>query len=228
MKHPAIPKSTFQFLKDLSKNNDRDWFAKHKPKYEAAHANMKLVRDAIGQEMEKVDNIEKTKLYRIYRDVRFSKNKLPYKNNFGLIIYRATKMLRGSYYIQIEPGGKSIVGGGFWGPNPADLKLIRQNIERDDKPLRKVLKAAKFKKYFGELEGEKVKTSPKGFSKEHPAIDLLRHKQFYAFRTFTDKEVMDPKFISEATKTLKAIRPFFDYMSEILTTDLNGVPLYEE
>ncbi len=227
MKHPVIPKSSFKFLKDLSKNNDRDWFAKHKPKYEEAQTNMKLVKDAIGQEMEKVDNIEKTKLYRIYRDVRFSKNKLPYKNNFGISLSRATKLLRGSYYIQIEPGGKSMVGGGFWAPNPADLKLIRQNIEIDDKPLRKIMKAAKFKKYFGELGGEKVKTSPKGFDKEHPAIDLLRHKQFYAFRTFTDKEVLDPNFVSEVAKTLKAIRPFFDYMSEILTTDLNGVPLYE-
>jgi len=226
MKYPVIPKTTLKFLKDLSKNNDRDWFAKNKPRYEEAHANMKLVREAIGNEMDKVDHVEKTKLHRIYRDVRFSKNKLPYKNNFGISISRATKLLRGTYYIHLEPGN-SMVGGGFWGPNPADLKLIRQNIAFDDKPLRKILKSAKFKKYFGELEGNKVKTSPKGFDKEHPAIDLLRHKQFYAFRSFTDKEVLDPKFIAEITKSLIAIRPFFNYMSEILTTDLNGVPLYE-
>lgn len=227
MKHPVIPKSTLKFLKDLSKNNNRDWFAEHKSRYELAHTGMKAFKDAVGKEMEKYDNLERVKLHRIYRDVRFSKNKLPYKNNFGGSLSRATKQLRGGYYFHIEPGGNSIVGGGFWGPNSADLKLIRQHIAFDDQPLRKILKSAKFKKYFGYLQGDQLKTAPKGFEKDHPAIDLLRYKQLYAFRSFTDAEVTDDKFLSELVKTFLALRPYFDYMSEILTTDLNGVPLYD-
>ncbi len=227
MKHPVIPKSALQFLKNLSKNNDRDWFAKNKTKYEAAHAALKIFKDAVGKEMEKYDNIEKVKLHRIYRDVRFSKNKLPYKKSFSGSLSRATNLLRGGYYWHIEPGGNSIVGGGFWGPNAADLKRIRQHIAFDDQPLRKILKSAKFKKHFGSLQGEQLKTAPRGFEKDHPAVDLLRYKQLYAFRTFTDAEVLDEQFLPELVKTFLALRPYFDYMSEILTTDLNGVPLYD-
>ncbi len=226
MKDPVISKKALKFLKDLAKNNDRDWFAKNKPIYEVEHANMKAFKDALGAKMEKYDNIEKNRLHRIYRDVRFSKDKSPYKNHFSGGLSRATKLLRGGYYWHVEPGN-TMVGGGFFGPNPADLKLIRQNIAFDDKPLRKIMKSTKFKKYFGNFRGQTVKTAPKGFDKEHPAIDLLRFKQFYVLRTFTDKEVTDPKFLSEVVKTFMALRPFFDYMSEILTTDLNGVPLYE-
>ncbi|MFK8101056.1 MAG: DUF2461 domain-containing protein [Saprospiraceae bacterium] len=227
MQHPVIPKSALQFLKNLSKNNDRDWFAKNKSKYETAHAALKIFKDAVGKEMGKYDNIEKVKLHRIYRDVRFSKNKLPYKKSFSGSLSRATNQLRGGYYWHIEPGGNSIVGGGFWGPNSEDLKRIRQHIAFDDQPLRKILKSAKFKKQFGTLQGEQLKTAPRGFEKDHPAVDLLRYKQLYAFRTFTDAEVLDEKFLAELVKTFLALRPYFDYMSEILTTDLNGVPLYD-
>ncbi len=230
MRQTYIPPSSFKFLKQLAKNNDREWFKARKALYLKEQAHLLNFTEALLEEMAKIDNIEgntpKNTLYRIYRDTRFSKNKTPYKNHFSGGIKRPTKQLRGGYYFHIEPGNCQ-VGGGFWGPNPADLKLIRSKIDQDPQSFRKILKAASFKKNFGELLGDKLKTAPRGFDVEHPAIDLLRYKQYYVMRSFTDKEVQDPTFLKEMIKTWKAIRPFFDHMSDVLTTDLNGIPLYE-
>lgn len=216
--------SVFKFLKKLEKNNNRDWFTKNKPAYEAAREHFKAFAAEINKEMEKVDHIEKMKLFRIYRDVRFSKDKTPYKNSFSGGFSRATAKLRGGYYFHFQPGA-NFVGGGFWQPDPKDLKRIRTEIAMDDKPLRKILKSASFKKHWGELRGDQVKTAPKGFAKDHPAIDLLRFKSFTVGHEFTDKEVTSPGFLKEITKYFKATRPFFNYMSEVLTTDANGVSL---
>ena len=174
--------------------------------------------------MSKADNIEKQKLHRIYRDVRFSKDKTPYKPALSGSMSRATKWLRGGYYFHIEPEN-TFVGGGFWGPNSADLARIRQEIAAYDEPLRAIIADDDFKKYFGSLVGDKVKTAPKGYSKTHPAIDLLRHKQFLVMRKFTDQEALKHNFLTEVVNTFMAMRPFFDYMSEVVTTDENGVPI---
>ena len=105
--------------------------------------------------MNKMDEIEALKIYRIYRDSRFSKDKTPYKTHFAGGFKRATARRRGGYYFHFEPGA-SFLAGGFWAPSPPDLKRIRQEIEMDDQPLRKILNAAAFKKTFGTLEGKKV------------------------------------------------------------------------
>ena len=226
MKLTHIETSTLKFLKDIKKNNNRDWFAKNKPRYQEELAKVKLFTNTFLDEMNKIDEIEASKVYRIYRDARFSKDKTPYKTNFAGGFTRATARRRGGYFFHIEPNN-SFLAGGFWAPNPADLKRIRQEIEMDDQPLRKILKAATFKKNFGELQGSKVLTAPRGFAKDHPAIDLLRFKQYVVYRQFTDKEITDPKFLKEGVKTFKAVRPFFDFMSEVLTTDLNGVSVLD-
>jgi len=227
MKSTHIETSTLKFLKDIKKNNDREWFAKNKPRYQEELAKFKSFAHTFLDEMNKTDEIEDVKVYRIYRDARFSKDKTPYKTHFAGGFKRATARRRGGYFFHFQPGDNSFLAGGFWAPNPPDLKRIRQEIEMDDKPLRKILKSATFKKTFGELTGKKVATAPRGFAKDHPAIDLLRYKQFIVYRHFTDKEIKDPKFLKEAVKTFKAIRPFFDYMSEVLTTDLNGVSVLD-
>ncbi len=224
MSKTAIPKSTIQFLKDLSNNNNRDWFAENKPRYQEELSNMKAFCAALQDAMSHHDNIESMKLFRIYRDVRFSKDKSPYKRNFSGGLKRATKWLRGGYYFHIEPGA-SFAAGGFWSPNAPDLKRIRDEIAADDKPLRAIIADADFQNTFEELKGDAVKTAPKGFSKDHPAIDLIRHKQFIVTRNFTDKEVTSSKFLEELNQTFKNMRPFFNYMSEVLTTDGNGVPI---
>ena len=218
-----LDQSVFNFLKDLEKNNNRDWFAENKPKYVLAHTHFKALAEEINEGMHKQDNIEKMKLFRIYRDVRFSKNKAPYKNSFSGGFSRATKALRGGYYFHLQPGGNSMVGGGFWGPEASDLKLIRDDIANDSSRLREIINSTSFKTHFGELGGQQLKTAPKGFPKDHPDIDLLRYKSFVVSKHFTDKEVLSPGFAGEVLKYFAATRPFFDYMSEVLTTDSNGV-----
>jgi len=225
-----IPNSVFQFLQNLSSHNDREWFAEHKKTYQAQHALVTNFADTLIKEMNQHDDIEtptgKKACFRIYRDVRFSKNKEPYKTNMGMHLKRATALKRGGYYINIKPG-ECFIGGGFWGPNPSDLKLIRTHIATNASPLRKVLNSNSFKQTFGTLNGNQVKTAPKGFAKDHKNIDLLRYKQFLVGKPFKDSDFKNPKFIATAIETLLALRPFFDCMSEMLTTDLNGVPLYE-
>jgi len=226
----AISQRTLSFLQELSQNNSRDWFAENKDLYTKAQENVIEFADEVLAKINGFDKIEtpsgKKALKRIYRDVRFSKNKAPYKQHFGIMFSRATSSRRGTYYIHIQPG-ESFIGGGFWGPEKEDLLLIRKHIAQDDSFFRKVLESAKFKKQFGSMRGEQLKSSPKGFDKEHSAIDLLRYKQFLIMTPFTDEQVLSPEFATLASNTLKAMLPFFDVMTEMLTTNLNGESLIE-
>ncbi|MCT2562508.1 DUF2461 domain-containing protein [Chryseobacterium herbae] len=218
-------KKTFEFLKQLEKNNNREWFTKHKPEFDSVIKNNKVFFTDIYNELQEHDNLKGIHIFRIYRDVRFSKDPTPYKNNFGVGFSRSKPMLRGGYYIQLEPGN-SFVGGGFWGPEAKDLLRIRKEYEISTTEIDKITSDETFKKYFGEIEGDAVKTAPRGFDKNHPAIDLIRKKQYVVMRKFTDKEVLSDSFQKEVLLTLLAMRPFFNYMSEVLTTDLNGEPLF--
>jgi uncharacterized protein (TIGR02453 family) len=121
----------------------------------------------------------------------------------------------------VEPG-KSFAGGGVWAPSPEDLKRIREDFAVEAKPIRKIITAKTFVQYFGTLGGDELKTAPSGFDRDHPSIDLIRKKQFVVMRTFKDKEVVDPSFFKEVVKTFDAMRPFFDYMSDVLTTNMDG------
>lgn len=225
-----ITNENLKFLKSLAKNNDRDWFADHKDEYQKHHEVMISFADELLSKMNQHDNIEtvsgKKSLQRIYRDVRFSKDKSPYKTHWGGGFKRATKLLRGGYYYHIQPDGGSFIGGGFWGPNKEDLLRIREDIASDASDLREIITSPEFVDTFGELQGEQLKSAPKGFDKEHADIDLLRYKQFLIGKHFTDKEVLAGDFIDRANDTFKKMRPFFDYMSDVLTTDSNGSPLF--
>jgi len=210
------------FLNKLKLNNNRDWFNEHKVEYQSLQKEIKKFYEDIKLNLEQEDEIEKLKMFRIYRDVRFSKDKTPYNYHFAGSFSRSGKQLRGGYYLRIRPG-ESFLAGGFWQPDKEDLFRIRKEIEISDLELRNILAESNFKKYFGGiLVGEELKTAPKGFQKDHPAIDLIRKKGFIAVRNFSDKEVLSPNFLMEVNKSFKALRPFFDYMSEVLTTDLNG------
>ena len=223
-----IEKSTYNFLKELSKNNNRDWFTKNKNRYTEAHENTIAFADALLVEMRKHDNTEtssgKESLFRIYNDIRFSKDKTPYKTYWAGHFKRATKKLRGGYYYQIGPG-QTLAAGGFFMPNPEDLLRIRKDIDANFTEWKKMLKNKTLVKTFGNLQGEKVATAPKGFSRDNPAIELLRHKQFYFERNFSDKEMLDKNFLKELNQTFKNLRTYFDCMSELLTTDANGVSI---
>lgn len=219
-----IPSSVFDFLNEIKENNNREWFTENKHKYQDAHGIFKNLAQSLVDEMSNHDEIESHKVYRIYRDIRFSKDKTPYKIHFGGNMVRATKWKRGGYYFRIEPCNSSI-GGGFWGPNSNDLKRIRQEIALDPEPLRTIIAAPDFVNTFGVLYGEQVKTAPKGYKKDHPAIDLLRYKQFLVTHTFTDQEIMEDDIVQKMSAVYQNMRPFLDYMSDVLTTDANGVPI---
>jgi uncharacterized protein (TIGR02453 family) len=220
-----IPKTAFEFIKLLSENNNREWFANHKDIYTKEQNHIIDFADALLFELNKHDIIEtptgKKVCYRIYRDVRFSKDKTPYCTYFSGSFRRATKYRRGGLYFHLEPNN-SWLAGGFWSPNAEDLKRIREDIAFDSTPLRKIINSKSFVSTFGALQGEQLKTSPKGFDATHEAIDILRYKQFLLIRKFTDAEVLSDSFLKEANQTFKNMRPFLDYMSEVLTTDLNG------
>ncbi len=221
----TIKKSTFGFLKKLFTNNNREWFNAHKEEYERAKENAEQFVDALIRKMNVHDRLEtpsgRKSLYRIYNDVRFAKDKSPYNPRFAGYLKRSKPFLRGGYYFWIRPGGTHIACG-FSYPNPNDLKRIRQDIERNYPDWNKLLKSKSIPSNFGKMKGEQVKTAPRGFQPDHPAIALLRYKQFWFEHSFTNKEVLAPDFLINVNKTFKSIRPFFDYMSEVLTTDLNG------
>ncbi|HHG85372.1 MAG TPA: DUF2461 domain-containing protein [Bacteroidetes bacterium] len=229
MSASPLSQEVFDFLTDLTANNEREWFSTHKDRYLKNHAILIDFAEKLLTEMGKHDHIEtpggKKSLYRIYRDTRFSKDKTPYKNHWSGGFRRATAQLRGGYYFHLQPGGKSHAAGGFWAPNKDDLFRIRQEIATDAQEMRDIIAEPHFVATFGELQGSQLKTAPKGFDREHPAIDLLRYKQYVIVRNFSDAEVLSEGFVNQVDSTFQAMRPFFDYMSEILTTDANGVSL---
>ena len=222
-KHTINPQ-VFSFFSELAENNNRVWFEENKPRFKSLEGEMKVFLSEVSQRLNDHDHIEKAKMFRIYRDVRFSRNKTPYKTHFGLVFHREKPALRGGYYIHLEPGN-SFLGVGFWAPNPEDLFRIRKELEMDAEELRALMAEPDFKKNWGGLEGEEVKTAPKGFSKDHPNIDLIKKKQFVFIKKLTDKAVLSPNLLSVVDVHFKNIRPFFDYMSSVLTTDLNGESL---
>lgn len=227
MKTP-ISKDTLQFLGDLSRHNNRDWFERHRNKYEAARNNMIEFVDGLIATMNAHDDLEtpsgKKSLYRIYNDVRFSKDKTPYNPRFSGYLKRRKPYLRGGYYYWIKPGASRIACG-FSYPQPDDLRRIRQDIDLNHDEWRKLLKRPGLVKSFGAMQGDQLMTSPQGYSREHPAIDLLRYKQFWFEHSFSDKEVISNDFQKSISAHFKQIRPFFDHLSEVLTTDANGESL---
>ncbi len=219
---------TFSFLQDLSKNNNREWFQAHRSDYEKAHNEMIAFADSLIEEMNKHDVIEtptgKKSLFRIYRDVRFGKDKTPYKTHWAGFMKRAGADRRGGYFYRVGLDGAHVLGG-FFNPNAQDLLHIRNQISQDADILRDVITTKAFKSFFGELSGSQLKTAPRGFEKDHPDVDLLRYKQFIVRHDFSKKEMMQPDFHKTLSDAFAQMRPFFDSMTEILTTDLNGISL---
>jgi uncharacterized protein (TIGR02453 family) len=224
----TIPIETFAFLERLEKNNNRDWFNENKKEFKEIEGEVKQVYEQLHNMLNIHDDIDKMKIFRIYRDVRFSKNKLPYKTHFGVSFSRTKPKLRGGYYLHIQPNNESFIATGFWEPNKEDLLRIRKEFEQDDSEIREIVSKKSLKSIWGNLVGDEVKTAPKGFSKDHKAIDLIRKKQFIFVKKYTDKEVMSQGFLDDVNRSFKAIRPFFNYMSDVLTTDLNGVSLLKD
>ena len=221
-----ITKDVFQFLEKLKKNNSREWFTEHKTAFKELEKGVKSFYSALLYKMKAHDDIEKLKMFRIYRDVRFSKDKTPYKTHFAGSFSRSGQRLRGGYYIRLKPN-ETFIAAGFWEPNKEDLLRIRKEFETDASEIRAIMNKNSFKKVWGEMQGDELKTAPSGFNKEHPNIDLIKRKQFIFVKNFSDEEVMSPDFMTNVDLAFQAIRPYFNLMSDILTTNLNGESLLD-
>lgn len=220
----SISKKTFQFLKDLKKNNNRDWFQANKPRYEEAKQEFEEFIDALIAKIAEFDpsikhHTAKECVFRIYRDVRFSKDKSPYKTHFGAHITAAVKKsdihTKAGYYIHISPG-ESMLAGGAYMPEAKWLKAIRQEIDYNGEEFKKILNSKSFKEYFGAMEGEKLKTTPKDYDAEHPDIELLKYKSYLATHSCKDNDVLNEKFLQHCGKVFKALHPFDQYLNRAL------------
>lgn len=220
-----ITQSTFKFLKDLKQNNDRDWFLANKPRFEEAKKEFEVFIDQMIGTISKFDNSiahhsAKDCIFRIYRDVRFSKDKSPYKTHFGAHISSAAKRSeihsRAGYYIHIEPGGGSMLAGGAYLPQGPWIKAIRQEISYNANDFKKIINDSVFKDYFGEMEGEKLKRAPKGYEPDHPEIELLKYKSFLAVNKCTDKQVFAKDFLDHCANTFKVLYPFDRFLNRAI------------
>ncbi|MEY8849015.1 DUF2461 domain-containing protein [Psychroserpens sp. XS_ASV72] len=222
MSNVKFSKDILDFLKQLGNNNNREWFNEHKKTFKQLETQAKLANTQVFENLKKHDNVDNMKMFRIYRDVRFSKDKQPYKTHFGCSFHRKKPELRGGYYVHVQPNNESFIATGFWQPNKEDLLRIRKEFEQDDEEIRDIINDNKFKSVWGDFQGEELKTAPKNFDKEHPAIDLIRKKQYVFIKKYSDKEVASDDFLKEVDNAFKTVRPYFDYMSDVLTTNLNG------
>ncbi|HEY5691254.1 MAG TPA: DUF2461 domain-containing protein [Cyclobacteriaceae bacterium] len=208
-----------KFLKAIAKNNDREWFEKNKAAYLESKQLFEDFAEDLLTELGKFDKdligLNPKKLpFRIYRDVRFSKDKRPYKVNMGAGISPGGKMIQEpGYYIHIEPGNNSFIAGGFYQPDATNLAKIRQEIDYNFKSFEKVMKGQKFKSYYKGLgDFDKLKTAPKGYPKDHPHVDILKHKSFIVSHNFSDKEVIDKNFLKKVVEGCKQVKPLNDFL----------------
>ena len=223
-----ISENTLAFLNDLKGNNHREWFEENRGRYENAKKNVKEVVDTLIEQLIEVDEGLKgisaqKSVFRIFRDVRFSKNKAPYKTNMGAwMAPGGRKSPFAGYYLHIEPGGGSFLAGGVYHPASNILKSIREGIDYDAASLRKIIQASDFKDNFGELKGDKLKTAPKGYPKDHPDIDLIRHKDFIVSKYISDELIISDNFLNSAITVYKALYPLNQYLNQAIGEATEG------
>lgn len=212
-----------KFLQALSKHNDRAWFEKNKGAYLEAKENFDEFLATFLNELIKFNPdlaaLNPKKLaFRIYRDVRFSKDKSPYKINMGAGFSPNGKLVQEpGYYLHIQPGNKSFIAGGIYMPDPANLNKIRQEIDYNGDRLEKIVKDKKFTKWFkGFDDFDKLKTVPKGFAKDHPRLEWLKHKSYIVSHPFSDAQVKDKKFLKSITAASQAMKPLNEFLKEAI------------
>ena len=217
--------STLQFLKKLDKNNNKAWFDENRKQYEAAKLDFaNLTGQVITQFGKKEPSIAllqpKECVFRINRDVRFSKNKAPYKNNMGASIKAGgKKSLVAGYYIHLEPGGKSFVGGGLYMPDARIVGKIRQEIDYNYAEFLKIVQNKKFVAQYGGLdfsEGMSLVREPKGYEKENPAIAYLKLKSWVATAPLSDTALQDKNLATQLTKAFEYLQPLISFLNEAL------------
>jgi uncharacterized protein (TIGR02453 family) len=221
MLHPK----TIQFLTKLKKNNSREWFNEHRNEYDAAKENfIELVNQILSQAGQFDQDISvltyKDCIFRINRDVRFSKNKDPYKNNMAAYFVKGgKKSWLAGYYFHFEPGGKSFIGGGLYGGEPNQIKKVRQEIDYDWEAFKGILQNKNFKKTFGDLsreEGMSLVREPKGYEKDNPAIDYIKLKNFIVSVPVNDEELTDQKLVKKIITTFTTMQPLLQFLNRAM------------
>ena len=208
---------TLKFLSNLKKNNNKPWFDKNKPLYEAVRNDIITIAAEVIKEVAKFDAAVSTvdpkkSVFRIYRDIRFSADKTPYKNNMGFWMAGGGLSSAG-YYVHLQPGA-SFFGGGIWMPEAEKLAKIRQEIDYNFSDFKKIISAPAFKKTFGELSTEsKLSRPPKNYDENNPAIEYLKLKSFTCGTKLSDAQVMSPNFAKETAKAFKAMYPFIKFLN---------------
>ncbi len=220
-----ITEASLIFLDDLKNNNHRDWFQANQKRYDAYKKEYKQLAEAFIAEMSKGDSTlshleARNCTFRINRDIRFSKDKSPYKTNMGIWMSSGAKGFNlAGYYIHIEKGA-SFIAAGLHQPEADDLKKIRREIDGFHDDLEAIVGNAEFKKLYGDLDRENaLKTMPKGFDKEHPAIEFLKLKSFTATAKLSDKDIEDKDFVKKTSKKLLVLKPFVEFINRALTTE---------
>jgi uncharacterized protein (TIGR02453 family) len=217
-----IEQSTLDFLSDLKLHNERDWFIKNRKRYDAAKENFENFVQAIINEIADFDPIlkgleVKSCTYRINRDIRFSNDKTLYKTHLGAYIVRGGKNNGNrfaGYYIHAEPGGNSMIAGGSYMPPAPWLAAIREKIDEQGAEFIKIISNSQFTRHFGQLEGEKLKSAPKGYPRDHPYIEFLKLKSFLAAKMLSDKEITGNNCFEQIIGASKALKPLNDFLND--------------
>lgn len=214
----SISPSLLSFLTALKQHNSREWFAENKAIYELEKALFDQYIEILIQEFSAFENMDgvlrKHCSYRIFRDVRFSKNKEPYKTWFSASFSEGgRKSGFMDYYLHIEPGGKSFLGGGMYNPTPEQLAAYRQEVDYNGATLRGIVESDSFMKIFGEAEGDLLKKVPKGFDPTPEDELYLRRKQLFYWHHFSDQEIISPDFTSQLMRAAIQLKPFLDFLN---------------
>jgi uncharacterized protein (TIGR02453 family) len=216
-----LAKETVEFLRKLDKNNNRDWFNANKPAFVAANDNVIAVTGDLINRIAKFDPAvsgidPKSCVFRIYRDVRFSKDKSPYKTNLGAFIAPGgKKAMSPGYYFHVEPR-MFFAAAGKHMPDPSELLKIRNAIASNTKEFLKIVEGRSFKSRFGELDGDRLSKPPKGFAADHPAIEYLKLKSFTVSEAFTAKDAVSKDYPKMLAESFKAAYPLVVFLRKAL------------
>ena len=217
----SIKKSTLEFLTELDKNNNKEWFHLHKDRYHAAKDNVMSFTQSLISGIARFDpDVKSTNatesIFRLYKDVRFARDKTPYKTHFGAFICKnGRKAGNAGYYIHIKPSD-CMLAGGVYHPEPHKLDLIRKDIASNPQKIQRILANKNFKQQFGELEGDQLKTAPRGYAKDHPAIDLLRFKDYLVSQTIDDKMLTNESSFDTLLDSFKILKPLNQYLNQLI------------
>jgi uncharacterized protein (TIGR02453 family) len=210
-----------KFLTRLGKNNNKKWFEANRWEYESIMGSFTTFVARLIFEIGKVEDLEgitpRDCIMRIHRDVRFSKDKSPYRTELGAgIVAGGRKSGRLGYQLRVAPGGLSMIASGLYDPTPQQLTRFRMAIANRPAPFKRILASRSFKEHFGSLWGKSLKTVPKGYDRTHPEIDLLRRTQVCAVEEFDDKTVLSPGFLQQVVRSMLALKPFIQYLNSVL------------